>query len=174
MYTTYLYIRKQDGIYLSGIEMVGLSSIQMAFKNQIIWHPTSFRPFKYQTSSVFWSPLDFLSSCNQMVTPFEYLTLKRSTLKCLYSMVVTWMSGIVTDDSAIFVDKIIFRTPALELKISWVSSTGILKRKFENSNKFFEIWKEKDGNLKKKRFESQTAAVKLCGKIYKLSGHWLI
>ena len=168
MYTTYLYIRKQDGIYLSGIEMVGLSSIQMAFKNQIIWHPTSFRPFKYQTSSVFWSPLDFLSSCNQMVTPFEYLTLKRSTLKCLYSMVVTWMSGIVTDDSAIFVDKIIFRTPALELKISWVSSTGILKCKFEIN--YLRYGKKEMAILKKKNWEpngsSKTFAAKFINWVF--------
>ena len=26
------YIRKQDGVHLSGIQMVGLSGIQMAFK----------------------------------------------------------------------------------------------------------------------------------------------
>ena len=38
--------------------MVGLSGIQMALKNQTIWHPTSFQPFQYQqTSSVFRSPL---------------------------------------------------------------------------------------------------------------------
>ena len=36
------YIRKQDGIHLSGIQMVGLSGIQMAFENQTIWHSTSF------------------------------------------------------------------------------------------------------------------------------------
>ena len=48
-----LYIRKQDGIHLSIIQMVGLSSIQMTFQNQTFWHPTSFRPFKYQTSLVF-------------------------------------------------------------------------------------------------------------------------
>ena len=30
------YIRKQDGIHLSSIQMVGLSSIQMAFKNQTV------------------------------------------------------------------------------------------------------------------------------------------
>ena len=51
------YIRKQDGVHLSFIQMVGLSSTQMAFKNQTIWHLTSFRPFDYQTSSVFRSPL---------------------------------------------------------------------------------------------------------------------
>ena len=49
--------RKQDGVHLSGIQMVGLSGIQMAFENQTIWHLTSFRPFEYQTSSVFRSPL---------------------------------------------------------------------------------------------------------------------
>ena len=38
------YIRKQDGIYLSDIQIVGLSGIQMAFKNRTIWHPTSFWP----------------------------------------------------------------------------------------------------------------------------------
>ena len=32
------YIRKQDGIHLSVIEMVGLSGIQMAFKNLTILH----------------------------------------------------------------------------------------------------------------------------------------
>ena len=47
------YIKKHDGFHLSGIKMVGLSSIQMAFENQTIWHPTYFRPFEYQTSSVF-------------------------------------------------------------------------------------------------------------------------
>ena len=47
-------MRKQDGIHLSGITMVGLSgSIQMAFKTQTIWHPTPFQPFEYQTSLVF-------------------------------------------------------------------------------------------------------------------------
>ena len=51
------YIRKEYGIHLSGIQMVGLSGIQMTFKNQTIWHPTSFWPFKYQTSSVFRYPL---------------------------------------------------------------------------------------------------------------------
>ena len=43
-------MRKQDGINLSGIQMFGLSCTQMAFENQTIWHPTSFQPFKYQTS----------------------------------------------------------------------------------------------------------------------------
>ena len=51
------YIRKQDGIHFSCIQMVGLYGIQMAFKNQTMWHPTSFPPFEYQTSSVFRSPL---------------------------------------------------------------------------------------------------------------------
>ena len=51
------YIRKADGNHLSGIQMVGLSSILVAFENQNIWHPTSFQPFVYQTSSVFRSPL---------------------------------------------------------------------------------------------------------------------
>ena len=37
------YIRKQD--------------FQMAFENQTIWHPTSFRPLEYQTFFVFRSPL---------------------------------------------------------------------------------------------------------------------
>ena len=36
------YIRKQDGIHLS--------SIQMVFKYWTIWHPTSFQPFEYQPS----------------------------------------------------------------------------------------------------------------------------
>ena len=36
---------------------MGLSGIQMAFENQTIWHPPSFLPFKYRTSSVFRSPL---------------------------------------------------------------------------------------------------------------------
>ena len=47
----YLYLRKQDGVDTSGI--------QMAFKYQTIWHPTSFRPFKYRRSSVFSSPTVF-------------------------------------------------------------------------------------------------------------------
>ena len=51
------YIRKQQGIHLSGIQMVGLSGIQMSFENQTIWHPTSFRPFEYCPSLVFRSPL---------------------------------------------------------------------------------------------------------------------
>ena len=41
------------------IQMVGLSSIQMAFENQTIWHPTSFWPFKYQSSSSFRSLLNW-------------------------------------------------------------------------------------------------------------------
>ena len=45
--------RKQDGVHLSCIQMVGLSSIQIAFENQTIWHPNSFGPIKYQTSLVF-------------------------------------------------------------------------------------------------------------------------
>ena len=36
------YIRKQDCVHLFGIQMVGLSGIQMAFKYRTIWHPTSF------------------------------------------------------------------------------------------------------------------------------------
>ena len=51
------YIRKQDSIHLSGFQMVGLSGIQMAFENQTILHPTSFQPFKFQTSLEFRSPL---------------------------------------------------------------------------------------------------------------------
>ena len=43
-------IRKQDGVHMSGIQMVLLSSIQMAFKYWTIWHPTSFWPFQYQTN----------------------------------------------------------------------------------------------------------------------------
>ena len=35
-------IRKQDGVHLSGIQMVGLSDIQMAFNYQTICHPISF------------------------------------------------------------------------------------------------------------------------------------
>ena len=54
------HIRNQDGIHLSCIQMVGLSCIQMAFGYQTIWHPTSFWPFKYQTSLVFRSPLYFI------------------------------------------------------------------------------------------------------------------
>ena len=50
------YIRKQDGIHLSSIQIVGLSGIQMAFKNQTIWHLTSFQPFEYRTSLQFRSP----------------------------------------------------------------------------------------------------------------------
>ena len=34
--------KKQYYVHLSGIQMVGLSGIQMAFENQTIWHPTSF------------------------------------------------------------------------------------------------------------------------------------
>ena len=57
------YIRKEYGIHLSGIQMIALSSIQMAFQNQTIWHSTSFWPFEYQTSLVFRSPL-YLNVCN--------------------------------------------------------------------------------------------------------------
>ena len=62
------YIRKQDGVRLSSIQMVGLSGIQMAFGYQTSWHPISFRPFEFQTS-VFRSPLfytlrvEFLKIC---------------------------------------------------------------------------------------------------------------
>ena len=41
------YLRKQDGICLSSIQMVGVSGIQMKFENQTIWHPTSFGPIEY-------------------------------------------------------------------------------------------------------------------------------
>ena len=41
-------------IHLPGIQILGLSGIQVAFENQTIWHSTSFRPFEYQTSSVYW------------------------------------------------------------------------------------------------------------------------
>ena len=47
---TRLTIQLPDGVHLSGIQMVGLSGIQMALKNQTIWHPTSFRPSEYLTS----------------------------------------------------------------------------------------------------------------------------
>ena len=57
------YIRKQVGVHFSGIEMVGLSGIEMALKNQTIWHPTYFWPCKYQTSLVFRSPL-YLQTLN--------------------------------------------------------------------------------------------------------------
>ena len=40
------HILKQDGVHLSGIQMVGLSGIQMAFENQTIWHPASFPPYE--------------------------------------------------------------------------------------------------------------------------------
>ena len=36
------YIRKQNGNHLSDIQVVRLSCIQMTFKYQTIWHPTSF------------------------------------------------------------------------------------------------------------------------------------
>ena len=54
------YIRKQDGFHLSSIQMVGLFSIQIAFKYQTIQHPTSFWPLEYLTSSLFRSPLYLL------------------------------------------------------------------------------------------------------------------
>ena len=60
IYFSFIYSRKQDGVYLSGIKMVVLSSIQMALKNQTIWHPTSFQPLEYQTSLVFRSPMYYL------------------------------------------------------------------------------------------------------------------
>ena len=51
------YIRKQDGIILSGFQMVGQSGIQMEFENQTIWHLTYFWLFEYRTSLVFRSTL---------------------------------------------------------------------------------------------------------------------
>ena len=51
--------RKQDDIHLSGFQMVRLSGIKIIFKNRTIWHPTTFQPFEYQTSSVFRSPTVF-------------------------------------------------------------------------------------------------------------------
>ena len=51
------YLRKQDGVHLLGIQMVGLAGIHMAFKNQTIWHLASLGPFEYRTSSIFRSPL---------------------------------------------------------------------------------------------------------------------
>ena len=51
------YIRKQDGIHLSCIKMVGLSAIEVAFKILTTWCPISFGPLKYQTSLVFRYPL---------------------------------------------------------------------------------------------------------------------
>ena len=58
-------IRKQDGIHLScikmvglsGVKMVGLPCIQMAFKYRTICYKTSFWPFEYLTSLVFRSPM---------------------------------------------------------------------------------------------------------------------
>ena len=49
--------KKQDGFHLPSIQMVGLSGIQMLFDYRTIWHPTSFRPFEYQTILVFRSPM---------------------------------------------------------------------------------------------------------------------
>ena len=64
------YIRKQDGVHLSSIQMVRLSGIQMPFQNQTIWNPTSSWPFQYQTSLVFISQLYFVSSsCLILTTP---------------------------------------------------------------------------------------------------------
>ena len=51
------YIRKQDCIHFSSIQMVWLSGVQMGFKYGTVWHPTSFQTFKYPTSSAFRSPL---------------------------------------------------------------------------------------------------------------------
>ena len=51
------YIRKQDGIYLSSIQMFGLSGIQMVFKKPDHLASNLFWPFEYQTSWVFRSPL---------------------------------------------------------------------------------------------------------------------
>ena len=51
------YKIKQHSAHLTGIQMIGLARIQMAFKYFTIWHPASFRPFEYQTSLVFRSPL---------------------------------------------------------------------------------------------------------------------
>ena len=48
---------KQDGIHLSGIQMVGMLGIQAAFKYQTIWCPISFQPVKYRANLVFRSPL---------------------------------------------------------------------------------------------------------------------
>ena len=66
------YIIKQDvASYLSGI--------QMALENQTNWHPTSFRPFKYQTSSVFRSCLHFLNYLYRMAPN----TAKEPLMECL-------------------------------------------------------------------------------------------
>ena len=41
--------KKQGVVHLFGIQMAGLSRIQIELKNQTIEHPTSFRPVDYQT-----------------------------------------------------------------------------------------------------------------------------
>ena len=43
-------------IHLSSNQLIRLSSIQLAFKLQTIWHPNSFRPFQCQTILVLRSP----------------------------------------------------------------------------------------------------------------------
>ena len=93
---------QKDGVHLSGIQMVGLYSIQMAFENQTIWHPTSFRLFENQTRSVFKSPmyvsglnekgpnniwnLNFKKFCIQMFPVFKWLVFRSPRfIKCQYS-----------------------------------------------------------------------------------------
>ena len=56
------YLRNHDSVHLSGI--------QMAFKNQTIWHPISFSPFNIQIP-LYSHYRQFLSRI-QMVEPFEY------------------------------------------------------------------------------------------------------
>ena len=90
------YIRKQDGIHLTGIQMVGLSGIQMAFENRTIRHPASFRPLAHQTSSVFRSPRysnsrfkSFIDFVRPQVTDTEMENILSQIVDGLFSVCVT-------------------------------------------------------------------------------------
>ena len=58
------YIKNQDGVYLSCIQIVGAVRIQMAFEYQNIWHPTLFGPFENWRCLGFGSPLYCNFSCS--------------------------------------------------------------------------------------------------------------
>ena len=71
---------KQDGIHLSGIQMVGMLGIQAAFKYQTIWCPISFQTVKYQTNLVFRSPLYLNFLCAIAVQTFFFIFFKSCEL----------------------------------------------------------------------------------------------
>ena len=94
----YQYIRKQNGVHVSGIQMVKMYGIQNAFECPTIWRPTSFWPFKFQISSVFRSRFQiFWQNGRHFVRAFKYWTIwnsnKRWTIwmdSILFSHVLVW------------------------------------------------------------------------------------